>query len=282
MGDLGFWALAQEDPDYLALVTPEGDEVKAGVAPGDANQLGARPAGPGFRGGLGGGHAAPQLRRDARGRTWPPSRPAGTSSHQPPPGGARGGVHPQGLGGQAFIAHERFGAVAVAAADEVGLGATGRLACRRRPGVRLLRRGTRRPADDAARGPHRRRRHELHVGDDGNPKGIYRKLIGVTPEQAALGLSGLLFLFGIQPQDDNVHIIGSPLYHTAVLRFGSVSMHLGHTIVLMDKWQPEDMLRLIEERRVTTSHMVPTQFHRLLALPEDVRAKYDVVLPSAT
>ena len=113
-------------------------------------------------------------------------------------------------------------------------------------------------------------------GTTGNPKGIYRKLLGVTPEQAALGLSGLLFLFDIQPQDDNVHIIGSPLYHTAVLRFGSASLHLGHTLVLMDKWQPEEMLRLIEERRVTTSHMVPTQFHRLLALPEDVRAKYDV------
>ena len=61
-----------------------------------------------------------------------------------------------------------------------------------------------------------------------------------------------------------------------MLRFGSASLHLGHTIVLMDKWLPEDMLRLIEERRVTTSHMVPTQFHRLLALPEDVRGKYDV------
>ena len=114
-------------------------------------------------------------------------------------------------------------------------------------------------------------------GTTGNPKGIYRSLLGVTPEQAALGLSGLLFLFGIQPQDDNVHIIGSPLYHTAVLRFGErARCILGHTIVLMDKWSPEDMLRLIEERRVTTSHMVPTQFHRLLALPEDVRGKYDV------
>ena len=35
------------------------------------------------------------------------------------------------------------------------------------------------------------------------------------------------------------------------------------------------MLRLIDQHRVTTSHMVPTQMHRLLALPEDVRAKYD-------
>ena len=39
MGDLGFWALAQEDPDDLALVTPEGDEVKAGDLLGHANQL---------------------------------------------------------------------------------------------------------------------------------------------------------------------------------------------------------------------------------------------------
>jgi long-chain acyl-CoA synthetase len=51
---------------------------------------------------------------------------------------------------------------------------------------------------------------------------------------------------------------------------------MGHTVVLMDKWIPEEMLRLIEQHRVTTSHMVPTQFHRLLALPEDVRGKYDM------
>jgi long-chain acyl-CoA synthetase len=39
MGDLGFWALAQEDPDYLALVTPEGDEVSSGELLGRANQV---------------------------------------------------------------------------------------------------------------------------------------------------------------------------------------------------------------------------------------------------
>ncbi len=113
-------------------------------------------------------------------------------------------------------------------------------------------------------------------GTTGNPKGVYRPLSGASPEDAALGLSGILFLFGIQPHDDNVHIVGSPLYHTAVLRFSGASIHLGHTIVLMDKWVPEEMLALIERYRVTTSHMVPTQFHRLLALPEDVRSKYDM------
>ena len=39
MADLGFWALAQEDPDYLALVTPEGDEVRSGELLGHANQV---------------------------------------------------------------------------------------------------------------------------------------------------------------------------------------------------------------------------------------------------
>jgi len=83
-------------------------------------------------------------------------------------------------------------------------------------------------------------------------------------------------MFGLQPQDDNVHIVGSPLYHTAVLVFGGGALHLGHTVVLMDKWSPEEMLRLIEKHRVTSSHMVPTPFHRLLALPDELRAKYDL------
>jgi len=90
------------------------------------------------------------------------------------------------------------------------------------------------------------------------------------------GFSGMLFMFGLQPFDDNVHICGSPLYHTAVLVFAGGAIHAGHTVVLMDKWAPDDMLRLIDTHRVTNTHMVPTQFVRLLSLPEDVRAKYDV------
>ncbi len=51
---------------------------------------------------------------------------------------------------------------------------------------------------------------------------------------------------------------------------------MGHTVVLMDKWTAEGMLELIERYKVTHSHMVPTQFHRLLALPEEVRDQYDL------
>jgi long-chain acyl-CoA synthetase len=51
---------------------------------------------------------------------------------------------------------------------------------------------------------------------------------------------------------------------------------MGAGVVAMDHWDPEEALRLIEEHRITHTHMVPTMFHRLLALPEDVRTKHDL------
>jgi long-chain acyl-CoA synthetase len=83
-------------------------------------------------------------------------------------------------------------------------------------------------------------------------------------------------MFGVQPHDDNVHICGSPLYHTAPLAFSSAAIHIGHPVILMDKWDPAEMLDLIGKYKVTQSHMVPTQFHRLLALPDDIKNKADV------
>ena len=44
----------------------------------------------------------------------------------------------------------------------------------------------------------------------------------------------------------------------------------------MDKWDAEETLRLIERYGCTHTHMVPTQFIRMLQLPDDVKAKYDV------
>ncbi|MCE2390888.1 MAG: acyl-CoA synthetase [Proteobacteria bacterium] len=112
-------------------------------------------------------------------------------------------------------------------------------------------------------------------GTTGNPKGVRRPLPGVDPDQLAGAMTGLLMLFGIQPEADNVHLVGSPLYHTAVIMWSQASFHHGHTVVLMDKWLPEPCLHLIDRHRVTTTHMVPTQFHRMLGLPEEVRARYD-------
>ncbi len=276
MGDLGFWALAHEDPDHLALVAPDGTELTAAELLRRTNQVVHLLRARGFETGdvvatlLPNGVEMFELYLAALQSGW---YLVPINHHLIGPEVA---YILDDSGAKAFVAHERFAEVARAAADEAGLPSEARLAVGDIDGFSsfaALRQSQ--PVDDPA---------DRTVGDvmnytsgtTGNPKGVFRPLSGLSPEEAALGLSGLLFLFGIQPQDENVHIVGSPLYHTAVMRFSGASIHLGHTVVLMDKWIPEEMLQLIEKYRVTTSHMVPTQFHRLLALPEQTRRKYDV------
>ena len=171
MGDLGFWALAQEDPDYLALVTPEGDEVKAGVLLGHANQLVHALRAQGFEPGSVVATLLPNCAEMLE--VYLAALQAGwylvpINHHLVAPEVA---YILKDSGARAFIAHERFGPVARRRRGR-GRARCGRPSrCRRHPRVRLLRRRARRPADHAPRRPHRRRRHELHVGDDGQPQG---------------------------------------------------------------------------------------------------------------
>ncbi len=113
-------------------------------------------------------------------------------------------------------------------------------------------------------------------GTTGRPKGVRRDLPGVHPDESAAGSGGLFMLLGIDPHQDNVHITQAPLYHTAVNVWATTSLHMGHSVVLMDRWTPEGALERIDRCKVTQSHMVPTMFHRLLQLPDDIKAKYDV------
>jgi len=113
-------------------------------------------------------------------------------------------------------------------------------------------------------------------GTTGKPKGVRRPLPPDDPDAAVSRMGFALMIFGVQPEDDNVHICGSPLYHTAVMVWASASLHLGHPVVLMEKWDSEGFLQLVEKYKVTQSHMVPTQFRRLLLLPEEVRKRYDL------
>ncbi|MFD1046025.1 AMP-binding protein, partial [Kibdelosporangium lantanae] len=131
--------------------------------------------------------------------------------------------------------------------------------------------GTGRPANRTAGAPM-----VYTSGTTGRPKGVRRPLTGQDPDDVPPASLWFFGIFGLKPFDGHVHICGSPLYHTAVLNFVGISIQMGHTVVLMERWDPEEMLRLIEKHKVTHSHMVPTQFHRLLALPDDVRARYDV------
>ena len=65
-----------------------------------------------------------------------------------------------------------------------------------------------------------------------------------------------------------MHLCTSPNYHTAVTTFAGNALNSGHAVVFMDKWDPEQTLAKIERYRCTHTHMVPTQFNRMLQLPE--------------
>jgi len=105
-------------------------------------------------------------------------------------------------------------------------------------------------------------------GTTGRPKGVFR-------DEASL--STAVMLARAAYRDGNLHLLTGPLYHAAPLMFSmNAPLIAGVPIVVMPAWDPEEALRLIERHRVTHSHMVPTMFHQLLALPDDVRARYDV------
>ena len=172
-----------------------------------------------------------------------------------------------------FVAHERF---ALAAGQAAGLaGVSHRFAVGSVPGFEPL--GT--LGDDGSYERPFPRTHGAPMlytsGTSGRPKGVRRPLTGADPDGAAATAAWFFHLFGLAPFEGHVHLCGSPLYHTAVLNFAAISVQLGHPVVLMDGWDPEDALRLIERHRVTHTHTVPTQFRRMLALPGAVRARYD-------
>lgn len=105
-------------------------------------------------------------------------------------------------------------------------------------------------------------------GTTGRPKGVYK----AQPVPDAPQWEDTLANY--QPGKDRVLVTG-PAYHAAPLVIDILAgLSSGVGVVMMDKWDAEESLRLIHEHRITHSHMVATMFHRLLQLPEDVRARY--------
>jgi long-chain acyl-CoA synthetase len=112
-------------------------------------------------------------------------------------------------------------------------------------------------------------------GTSGRPKGVRRPLSGGNPDDEANRFN-ILNLFGIESGGDGVYLCGSPLYHASSWGFALAALHLGHRVTLMDKWTPKRALQLIEEEHVRYTHMVPTQFARLLELDLDARKRWDL------
>jgi long-chain acyl-CoA synthetase len=76
--------------------------------------------------------------------------------------------------------------------------------------------------------------------------------------------------------DQTVYLCPAPLYHSAPYAWAIAVVRLGGTLVLMEKFDPEHALRLIEQHRIDTAQFVPTHLVRMLKLPDDVRQACDV------
>ena len=109
-------------------------------------------------------------------------------------------------------------------------------------------------------------------GTTGRPKGIVRDVDPGTPS-VDIG-TVLMMLLGVP--EGAVYLSPAPLYHTAPIMWSMAVLSNGGTVVLMDKFDAEDALRLIQEHRVTHGQFVPTMFVRMLKLAAEVRARYDL------
>ncbi len=72
------------------------------------------------------------------------------------------------------------------------------------------------------------------------------------------------------------HLVSTAMYHGGSLSYWMGALHVGHPLAIMAKFDPEQALALIQRHRVVSAYMVPTQFHRMMRLPEDVRRSYDI------
>jgi long-chain acyl-CoA synthetase len=110
-------------------------------------------------------------------------------------------------------------------------------------------------------------------GTTGRPKGILRPLPEQSPAQQLPLFDFLQKLW--QYREGMIYLSPAPLYHSAPQAAVNLAIRVGGTVIIMEKFEPERYLELIETWGVTHSQLVPTMFSRLLKLPEQVRARYD-------
>jgi long-chain acyl-CoA synthetase len=113
-------------------------------------------------------------------------------------------------------------------------------------------------------------------GTTGEPKAVIRPPArAVDPSVAADGAKTFGHAFQFQPLT-GVHLISAGMHHGGCQGFYLGALNVGQAVAILGKFDPEETLEAIARHRVTTAYMVPTQFVRLLRLPQQVRDRYDV------
>lgn len=111
-------------------------------------------------------------------------------------------------------------------------------------------------------------------GTTGRPKGIRSPRVDVHPAQARPNLGGYTQL--LEMDADMVYLSAGPTYHVSPFRFLICTQQLGGTVVEMERFDPVSALEAIARYGVTHAQFVPTMLSRMLALPAEVRARYDL------
>lgn len=107
-------------------------------------------------------------------------------------------------------------------------------------------------------------------GTTGTPKAVRRPLSAITPAAASAAHVLRAGLYGVD-HEDGIYLSTAPMYHAAPMAYADQALELGHTVVILPRWNAAEAAAMIEKHRVTWSYMVPLMFQELLALPEEER-----------
>ena len=109
-------------------------------------------------------------------------------------------------------------------------------------------------------------------GTTGKPKGVWVDPVG---DRVAAPISeDFRRLWGINP--DDVHLVCSPLSHSAPHRFAGRTLEAGGTVVIQERFDAEETLAAIELFGATTMFVVPTHLERIFALEAKVLKRHDL------
>jgi long-chain acyl-CoA synthetase len=111
-------------------------------------------------------------------------------------------------------------------------------------------------------------------GTTGRPKGILRPLPENPPAQQLPLFDFLVKLW--RYREGMIYLSPAPLYHSAPQAAVHLTIRMGGTAIIMERFDPEQYLALVERYRATHSQLVPTMFSRMLKLSDEVRRRYDV------
>jgi long-chain acyl-CoA synthetase len=111
-------------------------------------------------------------------------------------------------------------------------------------------------------------------GTTGRPKGIVRPLPDQPPGEMLPLFHFLTNLWHYR--EDMVYLSPAPLYHSAPQAAVNLTIRIGGTVIIMERFDPVEYLRLIERYHVTHTQLVPTMFSRMLKLPESERSGVDL------